>query len=764
MPRNQNRGNHAPKRRGLRFHQSIQRRVPEEGNGFLDQIVVRVSAGIEAGKVEAALGQELCGGEVVGSSFRAYGAQLAVPRFGDRLKNHCRSQALPAVFKVHPQINHPKRFEDRFLLRDQQGDVDAIVLGQQRQPFLDAGCHLLEQKLGLIGRLVAVHALLAERALLDFPGAAQSFAGIVDVQVLARLNGAVDIDQTVDIGGTNRADFHATENTTTRLMPNDESAPARLLIDRWAFRIQSGIAMTTDFFDFRRKLTGSRPAARPRAVAADGALTVTELTGKITQLLHTGLPASVLVRGEVSNFARNRSSGHLYFTLKDAGACLDCVMFRGEAARMKFEPTDGMELLADGRIGVYGPRGRYQLYVTALRPLGRGALELAFQQLRAKLEAEGLFAAQRRKPIPRYPLRIVLITSPEAAAFADMLKVLRRFQWLRLMLYPVAVQGEGAAATIAAAIGHVNASIAGIGGADVILLARGGGSLEDLWSFNEEIVARAIAQSRIAIVTGIGHEVDVCIADLVADYHAHTPTEAAQVVTAQWRGAKDQLDGSAMRLGRSLQMRVWEAQQRLRGIERHEAFRRPMDRVDLLWQLIDERQRAMVIGQQELLRADRDRIQDAAHRIGRFLPVVLLRSREALSGIGRRLDYAIPVRLRAGIERLNRAAVLLREGHPRNRVKLEAQRLGSLQVRITRAFANQLVWKAQALGAMARQLEAVSPEAVLRRGYTITSRKRDGAPVRSSTQLREGDRIVTRFADGKVESTVNDARQLSLFE
>src|SRR5438270_3038179 len=216
--------------------------------------------------------------------------------------------------------------------------------------------------------------------------------------------------------------------------------------------------MTADFFEFRAKVV------RPQKSAAVGPvpqgqqpLSVFELTNRIERIIKAGLPPSVLVRGEVSNYNRNKSSGHVYFTLKDSAACIDCVLFQSDAARVKFEVLDGMELLAHGRIGVYPQRGRYQLYVSTLRPLGQGALELAFRQLRAKLDAEGLFAAERKKPLPRYPLRIALITSREAAALHDMLKVLRAFPWLRVMLYPAPVQGDGAATKIAAAIHHLNA-------------------------------------------------------------------------------------------------------------------------------------------------------------------------------------------------------------------------------------------------------------------------------------------------------------------
>jgi exodeoxyribonuclease VII large subunit len=525
--------------------------------------------------------------------------------------------------------------------------------------------------------------------------------------------------------------------------------------------------MTANFFEFQQQLVraGRAASAQPPKAADEKPLTVSELTMKITRVISSALPPRVLVRGELSGKVnRNHSSGHLYFTLKDADACIDCVMFRAEAAALKFQPLPGMELTADGRVGVYGARGRYQLYVNQLRPLGKGALELAFQQMRAKLEAEGLFGAERKKPIPNYPSHIVLITSPEAAALQDMLKVLRRFAWLHVMLYAVPVQGDGAAERIASAIRHVNARIAEVGAADVILLARGGGSLEDLWSFNEEIVARAIAASHIPVVTGIGHEVDVSIADLVADHHAHTPTEAAQVITAHWRGAGDHLNRSADRLRRSLRAMVGDATQRLRGIERHETFRRPLDRSCTLRQLLDERQRGMIVAGERLLRHASDRLRDAALRIERFLPAFLLRERDQLDAKQRHLDAAMASGMRSAHQRLARVATLLQDGHPKYRLKLEEQRLRVDAERLRRGLAQSLQLRTQQVEALSRQLEAVSPPAVLTRGYTMTLRKKDGQPIRTAAQLKSGDRILTRFADGQVESTVDDSKQLSLFE
>ena len=369
--------------------------------------------------------------------------------------------------------------------------------------------------------------------------------------------------------------------------------------------------------------------ARPSSAAAQAkdaggkAITVSQLTDKIKRVLTTGMGGPLLVKGEVSNFKPNRASGHIYFTLKDSNSCIDCVMWRSDAERLKFDVEEGMEVLAGGSIDVYPPRGKYQMYVTSLRPLGQGALELALRQMRAKLEAEGLFAPSRKKSLPTYPRRIVIITSCEAAALQDVLKVLRRFPWLDLMLYAVPVQGEGAAQKIAAAIAHVNAKIEAIGGCDLILLVRGGGSLEDLWSFNEEVVARAIAASRIPIITGIGHEVDVSIADLVADYHAHTPTEAAQVITAKWRAAAELLTSGRQRLTRSMSVLIQNRRQRLALVERHESMRRPADRLRVLRQFLDDRQRTLLVVEQRLLRRLTDRVAAAELKTTRRLPAIV---------------------------------------------------------------------------------------------------------------------------------------------
>jgi exodeoxyribonuclease VII large subunit len=494
-------------------------------------------------------------------------------------------------------------------------------------------------------------------------------------------------------------------------------------------------------------------------------MSVSQLTHYIDEILKSVLPPVVLVKGEVSNFKRNAASGHLYFTLKDEEACIDCVMWRSDAVRLKFDVADGLELLADGRVAVYAQRGRYQLYVDTLQPLGQGALELAFKQLRARLEREGLFLPERKKPLPAYPRRVVIVTSRETAALQDVLKVLCRFPWLKLFVYHVPVQGEGAGQRVAEALTHLNRTVASIGGADLVLLARGGGSLEDLWAFNEESLARAIAASRLPVVTGIGHEVDTSIADLVADYFAHTPTEAAQVISRNWRTAPEAVRAAGARLGRALRNRVTDGRHRLNAVERHEAFRRPLDRVRTLRQHVDHQERTLGHLMAANLRAAQWRVGELAKRLEQVGPAfVISRFQARLADARQRLMRGGSRRLLRATEHVAHLDAGLVRVDPRNRIRLLRERLRATACRLDCAIEVLHEKRGQRVEALARFLHAVGPEQVLRRGYSITSRKKDGAIIKSAAQVRAGDRLVTRFAEGQVESTADDPRQPRLFE
>ncbi|PYN42143.1 MAG: exodeoxyribonuclease VII large subunit [Candidatus Rokuibacteriota bacterium] len=304
-------------------------------------------------------------------------------------------------------------------------------------------------------------------------------------------------------------------------------------------------------------------------------LTVSELTRRLQEVLEDRFPA-VWVEGEISNF-RLYGSGHAYFTLKDADAQVRAVLFRNRGRRIKFEPADGLHVMAFGSIEVYPQRGEYQMVIELLEPKGLGALQLAFEQLKTRLQAEGLFEQARKRELPRFPRKIGIVTSPSGAAIRDMLRVIgRRFGELHIVIAPCRVQGEGAAEEIAQGLRDLNA----LGGVDVIIVGRGGGSLEDLWAFNEEIVARAIAGSKVPVVSAIGHEVDFTIADFVADLRAPTPSAAAELVVREKQAVVDSLGQLRARLERfaarplrDLERRVDELTARLRREIRSELGR-----------------------------------------------------------------------------------------------------------------------------------------------------------------------------------------------
>src|SRR3990172_1750853 len=312
---------------------------------------------------------------------------------------------------------------------------------------------------------------------------------------------------------------------------------------------------------------------------------VSELSRRIRERLESEF-ANVWVEGEISNF-RRAPSGHLYFTLKDAAAQMRCVCFKQHARYWKFQPEDGLQVLARGRVSVYEPRGEYQLYVELLEPQGVGALQLAFEQLKQRLAAEGLFDAARKKPLPKLPRRIGIITSPRGEVIQDMIRILeRRHKNLHLLLYPVRVQGEGAAEEIVAGLRFFQQPLPGGVPVDVIIVARGGGSLEDLWAFNEEKVARAIASSAIPVISAVGHETDFTIADFVADLRAPTPSAAAELVIETQEQLEQRNDEIGVRLtdaGRFFllsQRRRWEAPQ---AFLHHFDLRGRQERVRLHW-------------------------------------------------------------------------------------------------------------------------------------------------------------------------------------
>jgi exodeoxyribonuclease VII large subunit len=313
-------------------------------------------------------------------------------------------------------------------------------------------------------------------------------------------------------------------------------------------------------------------------------LSVGQLTAQIKDLVEAGFPA-VWVAGEISNFSRP-SSGHIYLTLKDDDAQLKACMWRGNAQRVRFDLHDGLEVICHGHLEVYAPRGQYQLIIHSLEPRGMGALELALRQLRERLAREGLFDPARKKPLPPFVRQIAVVTSPTGAAIRDFLQVLgRRWRGADVLILPVRVQGEGAAREIAAAIQTANRLTRPI---DCLVVTRGGGSLEDLWSFNEEVVVRAIAASRIPVVSAIGHEIDVTLSDLAADVRALTPSEAAELVVPASEELAAGLRHMRKRLIGALRSRATTARLNLERLSRHRAFRRPFERIFDLSRRLDE--------------------------------------------------------------------------------------------------------------------------------------------------------------------------------
>ncbi len=315
---------------------------------------------------------------------------------------------------------------------------------------------------------------------------------------------------------------------------------------------------------------------------------VSEVTRKIRSLLESEFPA-IWIEGEISNFKRH-SSGHIYFTLKDESAQISAVFFARENQFLKFEPKDGLQVICIGRISVYDVRGQYQVYVQRMEPKGLGALQLAFIQLKERLEKEGLFRPEHKKQVPFYPKRIGIVTSPTGAAIQDMLKIFKAREFgLHIFLYPVRVQGDGSALEVAEAIEKLNKSVS----LDLMIIGRGGGSLEDLWAFNEEIVARAIYGSKIPVISAVGHEVDWTIADLVADLRAHTPTAAAEQAVMHWDELAGKIQETRERMINGIQTIFQSKREAFLAVKESYAFRKPKVYLDQLSQRVDELLRQM---------------------------------------------------------------------------------------------------------------------------------------------------------------------------
>ena len=489
------------------------------------------------------------------------------------------------------------------------------------------------------------------------------------------------------------------------------------------------------------------------------ALTVSELTTRIRDLLGKNF-TDIWVEGEISN-CREAQSGHIYFTLKDDRSQVRCVFFKQQQRGVKFRPEDGLHVAVRGSISVYEARGEYQIYVENLEPVGLGALQLAFEQLKKRLEVEGLFATERKKPLPMLPSRIGLITSPRGAAVRDVVRILRRrFPNVHLMVFPVRVQGEGAAAEIVKALKFFNQKKL----VDVLILARGGGSMEDLWVFNEEPLARAIAASEIPVISGVGHETDFTIADFVADVRASTPSAAAELVVQTRREFDKHIADLRDTLASLVRYRLLDLSKRVHELSGRRGFRRPLDLLRQQRQRADEMTSRLALGLRDRLQQSRKRFTALHLRIATFdfrgrISGFRLRLEKCSADLGIRAERLLRTK-REHLERLAQSRRRFTAAHLRIasfdfRVKISAFRLrlerraAELGVRAERLLRN----KRDRLEKSSLQLQERSPLRVLERGYAIAT-DAAGNLLRSTENVALGDTVAIQLHSGRLTTEV----------
>ncbi|MCF8127779.1 MAG: exodeoxyribonuclease VII large subunit [Deltaproteobacteria bacterium] len=433
---------------------------------------------------------------------------------------------------------------------------------------------------------------------------------------------------------------------------------------------------------------------------------VQELTEEIRDLLERNLDF-VWVEGEISNFSAPRS-GHYYMVLKDENAQIRAVMFRLQARYLKFLPENGMKVIVQGRVGVYGPRGEYQLILDYLEPLGVGALAQAFEQVKNKLADQGVFDPEIKKPLPFLPKRIALITSPTGAAVRDFLNVIqRRFTNLEINILPVRVQGEQASGEIINAIEAVNRHL----NADVIVLTRGGGSLEDLWAFNEEALALAIRQSRIPVVSAVGHEIDVTICDLASDFRAPTPSAAAELLVAEKEALERHLNDLQSRLVAAMGQKQRYCREILQKLKNR--LRDPRKRLSDAWIHLDEMQQRLVRLMRLYLHHNRMKLGEKSNALRIHSPQRLIASR------GQNLDFQRASLIRAMDSRL-------------------------------RGLRMQLVL-------LEKGLQDLNPMAILKRGYSITFNLPEKGILKKASGVRPGDQVMVQLREGRLTCRVETA-------
>ncbi|MCK9857313.1 exodeoxyribonuclease VII large subunit [Paenibacillus sp. ATY16] len=418
------------------------------------------------------------------------------------------------------------------------------------------------------------------------------------------------------------------------------------------------------------------------------------------------LLGDVWLRGEISNFTHH-SSGHMYFTLKDKDSRLKCIMFASHNQRLPFIPREGSKVMARGNVSVYERDGNYQFYVTAMQPDGIGSLYLAYEQLKSKLETEGLFAESCKRPIPRFPRAIGVITSPTGAAVRDIIITLqRRHPSVPIYVYPVLVQGTQAAPSIVKAIESMNR----FGEVDVLIVGRGGGSLEELWAFNEEPVARSIAASQIPVISAVGHETDFTIADFVADLRAATPTAAAELAVPHVAELQQQLARQRQRLEQSLRMMVQGRKEQLQRVRRSPFFVHPRK------YLLDQAQRL-------------DRLQE-------------------------RLQHRTLRLTERGKAKLERLQSQLAGHHPGEQAAFAAKRLQGDMKRLEQAMVSSLKERRLQLHSAIRQLDALSPLKVMARGYSLVYDEQEKRLIKSIADVQPGDLVRVKVADGQLDCHV----------
>ena len=419
--------------------------------------------------------------------------------------------------------------------------------------------------------------------------------------------------------------------------------------------------------------------------------------------------ADIWVEGEISNF-RAHDSGHLYFTLKDQNAQIRVVMFRSSARLLRFKPDNGMQIVARGRVTIYEDRGEMQISAEYLEPKGAGALQIAFEQLKAKLEGEGLFEAARKKPIPTLPQKIGIVTSPQAAALRDILNILRRrHHSASILIFPAQVQGEAAATEVTAGVRYFNKTRS----VDVIIVARGGGSAEDLAAFNHEGLARAVAASEIPIVSAIGHETDFTIIDFVADLRAPTPSAAAELVIRSRQEIEEQSQSLARRLEKAMRYHLLMARQNLTELSHHGAFARMMDLIHRRQQRLDDLVHRLASSERAVIDSHRRRFETLSATVRHY------DVRRVLSGMKKDLDAQV-------------------------------QALSA----VTR---NLLLERKVRLDRIDTALNALSPLAILERGYALVFDK-EGNLLKDAAKVKPGDEIEARVAKGSLDATVRRTR------